>query len=173
MLPLTKVQRALAMREGAAVSRVHTIRHLGQYTNGQHSFDMLTLTLELREETSAELMKAIIYHDLPERWIGDTPYPVKAEAPDLNIRLHELEGVINLRMGWTADLNDEEVLWLRVIDRVEFMLWADDQVQMGNRHLESVLVRCWEGFNRNPIPPAIQDFLNNYEWQRTPDVFPD
>lgn len=172
MKRLTQVQRVLAMREASRVERSHTIRHVGEYSDGQHSFDMLTLTLELRELTSAELMKAIIYHDLPERWLGDMPHPAKASAPEVIDRIHQLEDTVNVRMGWTTLLTEEETVWLHVIDRVEFMLWADDQVNMGNGHLRDVLVRCWDWFKANEIPIEIQAFLDNYYWQRTPDVLP-
>lgn len=173
MKPLTRVQRVLAMREASAIERAHTIRHHGSYTDGQHSFDMLTLTLELREETSAALMRAIIYHDLPERWIGDMPHPAKYELPGMVEHIHQLEDKINRCMDWGELLTDEETTWLHTIDRLEFLLWADDQVQMGNRHLEDVLERCWnwfEGYKTASDPIAV--FLQEYKWQRTPDSFP-
>ena len=171
---MDQIQRILAAREASAVERSHTIKHLGSYTNGQHSFDMLTLTLELRKETSAELMKAIVYHDLPERWLGDMPKSAKGQAPDLTERIYELEAEIDTHMGWTVDLTAEEERWIHAIDRVEFLLWADDQVQMGNRHLEAMLERCYQWFEHNVerCPVVILDFLSSYKWQRTPDIFP-
>ncbi len=176
MLPLTKLQRVLAAREASAVERSHTFRHHGSYTDGQHSFDMLTLTLELREDTSAALMKAIIYHDLPERWLGDMPHPAKQIMPKSALHMSVAENHIRNVLGWkeTCMLTQEELEWVHIIDRVEFLLWADDQIQMGNRHLEDVLERChrWFEDNSSGLPTSIAEFLHVYKWQRTPDVFP-
>lgn len=171
---LTEVQRILAMREASRVERGHTIRHIGEYTNGQHSFDMLTLALQLRPESSAEFLKAIIYHDLGERWVGDMPHPAKAESPEHAASGRALEETIARRLGWAQEMTVPEARWLSALDRLEFLLWADDQVNMGNRHLEAVLERAHQWFedNRGVTPQRILDFLTEYRWQRTPDVFP-
>lgn len=174
MNKLSRMQRILAMREASRVERAHTIVHHGTYSNGQHSFDMLTLALELRPETSANMMRAIIYHDLGERWVGDMPHPAKGESPEHAAKGQELEEVIASRLGWQFKLTTAEKRWIRALDRLEFLLWADDQVNLGNRHLEAVLERAhqWFEHNRGETPERILDFLKTYRWQRTPDVFP-
>ncbi len=171
MAKFTQVQRIMAAREASRLERAHTIRHNDSYTNGQHSFDMLTITLELRDETSAELMKAIIYHDLPERWIGDMPFPAKEFSIGIRRRLQDMERNIGREMGWITSLTPEEGVWLYAVDRLEFLLWADDQAAMGNRHLDDVAHRCYAWFedNKDEVPIRIREFLKDYSWQRTPD----
>ena len=162
----------MASREASRIERAHTIRHFGSYTNGQHSFDMVTLLLELQPDASRDLILAVVHHDLSERWIGDTPFPAKLESHSLNESLNGLGRRVDEKMGWSHELSWMDNRWLQIIDRLEFFLWADDQVNMGNRALEDVCKKALSSIFALGAPAAVHEFLEDYKWQRTSDTLP-
>ena len=70
-------RRVLAAREGGNVLRCHTVPHHGQYSVGKHSYDALSLLLLLHPNPSMNLVKATLWHDCAERFVGDMPAPAK------------------------------------------------------------------------------------------------
>lgn len=161
-----------ALREASRVERSHTTPHHGSYTVGQHSFDMLTLLIALYPDCRKELMLAVMFHDLPERWTGDIPHPAKQSDGEFGKRLAKIEARVAKSLGMDVSLDENERFWLKGLDVVEYMLWCKDQLAMGNMNLSRNLtaVNDWLSTNRIPIPLA--EFVLDHKWTRTPDQFP-
>lgn len=125
--------RILTAREAGYVRRCHTIPIIGEYTVGKHCYDALSILLILHPEPSLNLIKAVLWHDVAERWTGDTPAPAKWSNPDLNFHLREMENRILRLRGFKFELTAEEECWLRGVDMLEFLMFAYEQIQMGNK----------------------------------------
>lgn len=161
------------LRECSKVERCHTNPHHGSYTNGQHSFDMLTLAAELMPAVTRNVLLAIMYHDFPERWTGDMPSLAKSGDRAFAKGMAEREAHIEWLMGWEIELTDDERLWVNALDKLELFLWTKDQLAMGNLGVQGISDSLAEWFEKEPIPQPIVDFLMNYQWVRTPNTFPD
>lgn len=176
------IQRIRALREAGNVRRAHIIPHLGEYTVGKHSYDALTLLLVLHPDPSLDLVKAVLWHDAGERYLGDMPASAKVVSPHLKTA-YELAELTQLeRMGVPAlnELTLGERNWLRAVDMLELWLWCLDQKALGNRNV----VRCYENITRmlseaadvtrkNPstvpegaLPGPCFEFFYSYEWGR-------
>ena len=161
------------LREASRVKRCHTLPIHGEYTVGQHSFDMLMLLLALWPGCRKELMVAVISHDIPERWTGDMPAPTKwSLGGDLIKKLDQIDERIleTLQMNQALDAN--ETAWLHALDRVELLLWAKEQLAMGNQNVAPMIGVLLQRFRDNPPPPIIQRFLEEHSWTRTSDLLP-
>lgn len=165
-------------REGAAVRRVHTIPHIGEYVVGHHSFNMLAMLRILYPEASSSLIWAILEHDIPERLIGDIPSPAKWFGIVDRDRLIEVERTINTEIfGSSAEynLNPKEIKWLNSLDLFELWLWCKDQIAMGNQNLVSMHDRILNFVNRNRdkfVEPILTMFyeLADDPWQMMPEL---
>mgnify|MGYP000440970960 CR=1 FL=1 len=74
---LTNQERVKFLREAADVQRLHVIRTIGEYSNGQHTFNMLAMLRLLWPDAPRHLIWAILEHDIPERVIGDVPSAIR------------------------------------------------------------------------------------------------
>lgn len=167
--------RIMAMREGGAVERCHTIPHIGEYSNAKHSFNAACLILVLHPEPNLELVKAVMLHDIPERWLGDLPAPAKWYNESLNREYEFAEQCV--RTHWAVDfgpLTEEEKQWLDGVDKLEFYLWCWDQYKFGNQHICRAMeaVTGWFEQNMAQVPDPIWDFYQNFLWERLPSVKP-
>lgn len=100
--------------------------HLAQ-TNWDHVGGCLALLFMLHPGPSAALCKAVLFHDLGERWVGDLPYDFKRSDPETANRHAAVEGaVVRKALGHDpcADLTREDVDWLHLVDRLEAYLFT-------------------------------------------------
>ena len=140
MTLLSTLLRIKRLREAGGVIRCHTLSqiNLGSYTVGAHSWNVVVLLLALHPNPSPELMKACLFHDVAERWLGDIPAPALWRDPLLGEVHGRLEREIMKNLGAETNLSPEEKLWLEHLDRLDFFLWCEDQILLGNRNMEPV-----------------------------------
>lgn len=122
-------------REAGAVRRFHTERMLDRDTVARHSFHVTLLCLYLEPEASGNLLRAALFHDLPERETGDTPAPTKWANGDLKRALDVAESAVKHSYALHVDLTDEERMVLKWADYLDAALTCLDELQMGNRTL--------------------------------------
>lgn len=168
--------RVMAAREAGNVRRCHTIPHHGEYTIGKHCFDCLNLLFILHPEPSVNLIKCMLHHDSGERWVGDLPAPAKwynEEAAETH-EVAEIAAMISWGF-WDGqpNLTDEDRLWLKSIDLIEFYLWTLDQEAMGNRNVENskrnVLLAMLHLRDEMPLP--CKELVSSFNWRRLPDQY--
>lgn len=135
----------------------------------QHSFHMLLLLDELHPDPPLSLYRAIIHHDLPERWIGDSPAAIKQMFPDLAAALKAAENIIIERAG--LEKIDTDDPWMKALDNLEFLLWCDDQAALGNVLVKDKRqeVEDWILDHYDDLPGEIKEFYKEYRWERTRD----
>jgi hypothetical protein len=110
-------------REAGQVVRYHAIPHSKQQNDAEHSWNALNLILLLHPNPSVELIKAVQWHDVAERWTGDMPSTAKDE-PGVRDWMHKLEGEVYRRLFPSSALLPEELRWLHGVDHVEAYLFC-------------------------------------------------
>ena len=174
MKELSAVDRVKATREAGNVQRFHVVPHVGEYTVGKHSYDAVSMLLVLHPTPSINLIKALIWHDGAERWVGDMPRP----APKYNSHLFDAYDKAHMAALQTWEmyegfeyLSGEDYKWLNAIDILEAWVWCQEQIAFGNRHCERTLLYLSRSIERqfSNFPEACREFYANYEWSRLPE----
>ncbi len=168
----SKTETIIKLREGSHVSRCHTLPHHGEYTVGKHSYDAVMLLMELHPNPTLRLVKAVLYHDLGERWCGDVPAPSKWSDGEISKRLALLEKRCLEALGYGDKLTPEEVMWVNAVDKLELLLWSKDQLAFGNMNAASIIGNLISYFKRTTMPKEVEDFMEDHCWTRTPDELP-
>lgn len=132
-------------RESAHVKRYHTIQTIGQQSVAEHSFHVAMVCIEIQRrngvQCSAELLKAALFHDLPEHKTGDVPATAKWGSPPLKALMDELEEDIIEEYGLQVELTHEEKIILKYADSLELVLYCLDQMRLGNKNAKIVASR--------------------------------
>jgi 5'-deoxynucleotidase YfbR-like HD superfamily hydrolase len=160
------------LREASRVERAHTLPHHGSYTNGQHQYDAVMLLFSLHPNPSMNLVKAVLTHDVGERWCGDIPAPAKWSDGEYAKRSQQLEARCLKSLGYDIILTEEERMWLKAVDSIELLLWAKDQIAMGNMNATVVVGNLVKHFLTTKLPKAAKEFVANHKWSRTSDRLP-
>jgi len=175
MTGLTTTEKVLAARESSNVRRCHVVPHHGEYTDGKHSHDALSLLFILHPAPSMALVKALHAHDNGERWVGDMPSPAKwynnllgreyVVAEKAALREWDMED------GLLENLSKDEGCWLQALDRIELWLWCHDQYAMGNLHIVQFILHLDRWFRENQvfIPDPCHDLIEQFQWKRLPE----
>lgn len=173
MSRLSAVDRIKATREAGNVRRFHVVPHVGEYTVGKHSYDAVSMLCVLHPNPSVGLIKALLWHDGAERWVGDMPRP----APDYHEPLRyaydqaHMAALQTWEMYEFGGLVEEDFRWLNAIDTLEAWVWCQEQVAFGNQHCVEALVGLSRTIERglSRFPDPCREFYLQYEWSRLPE----
>lgn len=176
--PHPTMGRIWLLREASNVRRCHNTPHHGVYTDGKHTYDMLTLLLELFPDSSFSLVKAVIYHDVGERLVGDLPQSVKWWSPDIATHHRAAEDAVLEALGYKKfidRLTGEEKKHLLLCDRLELMLWCLEQMAFGNMHIINIarVLEGWFVAQKDTLPRIVLEILRDieqYGWSRQPET---
>lgn len=160
------------LREAGRVERCAHMPHHGSYTNGQHAYDMQTLVLMLWPEVTRALMIAIVAHNVHERYTGNIPEAFRRSDGEFAKRLAVVEAKVMKRIGTAVTLTEQESCWLRGLDHAVQFMWATEQIALGNKNAAALLGQTGAWFKINAIPIPLKEFIETYQWTRTPDEIP-
>jgi 5'-deoxynucleotidase YfbR-like HD superfamily hydrolase len=163
---------AQALREGGSTQRLHTVPHHQDASNSRHSWNIAALLYVLWPDARRELVHACLFHDVAERWVGDTPAPAKYSLhPPLGRELHVAESKVEHSLGIMQEvLTPEEKSWLKGLDVLELVLYCHDEIALGNRHIEVTLNNARRVLDDAWVPEIIRNFAATYSWERTSDM---
>lgn len=136
---LTQIQ---ATREAGTVRRCHIVQHHGLYNMAQHSYGAASLLLLLHPAPSRELIKATLWHDVGERWLGDMPAPAKWENPTLGAVYEEAERQLLRRLGLLDFISEDDHLWLKAVDTLDLWLWCREEEALGSNTVTDMRLAC-------------------------------
>lgn len=159
---MTPLQRLIAIRTGGEVERCHSVRHQGSYRVDSHTWGVLVLLYVLWPGDFGRLSPCVLFHDVPEAWVGDIPAPVKRYNGAVKEAIFKMEGRIMkmLRLPWDEELVAEDRAKIKACDQLELYLWACEQVHGGNAHAACCKRELETFFAETPPPgPAYQLFL--------------
>lgn len=150
---LSQAERIMAIREGGWTERMHTKPKLRRQTVAEHSWGVAVLAAEMFPDAfSGEMLLACLYHDVPERWVGDSPHPAKKLfTPSLGKALHDTEQIFVDLLGLDQDLTTREALILGFCDAFEYLLWVREEIALGNSLMRPHAEACIEMLQKNPL----------------------
>lgn len=165
--PITKKSfvQILAVREAGAVRRCHIVPHHGFHDISQHSYGAASLLLLLHPEPPLTLIKAVMWHDAGERWLGDIPATAKWGNEDLKQAYvaAEQKTLEALGLNFEGKLNPTELNWLKAVDTLDLLLWCYSEQNLGNHAVTAMAHACRDVFleraEAQEIPgPALEFF---------------
>lgn len=151
-----------ATREGGAVRRFHACNPTGlHYDVAQHSWGALNLLLLLHPCPSLVLVKAVQWHDVPERWTGDVPATAKWARPALKEQLEAMEEEVLRHYGlWVGRLLPADAGWLQAVDTLELWMWCREHRDVSRfSQVEKNCANLLDQLNgEGKLPRAVMDF---------------
>lgn len=108
---------------GGRVQRYHAEGEELLQSVAAHSWGVMCILLHLWPNASATLIKAALYHDVAEAYIGDIPAPIKRH-PEMRAVFQQMENEFNqhLSLGFEEQLTSTERLQLKIADYLELCL---------------------------------------------------
>lgn len=118
--------RAAANWIAHRTQRYHANARLAQrgQTLADHCHGVATLVDFLHPRASKTLILAALWHDVGEGFVGDIPWPAKQAYPLMAKHHAEVEKEAALRAAPRFDLTERERKWLKLADRLEWLLYA-------------------------------------------------
>lgn len=165
---------ARTFREAGNVARCHTLPHHGNYSVASHSWHALALLFLLHPQPSHALIWSLAFHDVAERFFGDQPTQAGWANPALREAQKEAEATALRKLGATFPLTADDEQWLSCLDKLELLLWCEDQMALGNKHVENCagLVRGWFRTHWEKVPAPIASFISTFIWRRGSEQLP-
>lgn len=152
--------------ESGKVKRYHTAQTLKEQNNAAHSWGVATIVLWLCPEASANLLKAALLHDTAELFTGDVPAPVKWKHEDIAAALDAAEFEALARMGISTlftDLTHEEMQYLKFADMAELVLFAANEIRIGNATMIDIYRRGCEYLKSIAVLESMRRFITHME----------
>lgn len=126
-------------RAGGYVKRYHSCRIIGEQSVAEHSFGVAMLVIWLTDgAASSTLIKAALYHDLPEQDTGDIPAPIKKLEPRVKSMFDALENDFMKMYELNTELNKYQEGVLKWADTLELLVFCTEQYEMGNSQIIKV-----------------------------------
>lgn len=131
-----------AVRRGQAVRRFHTMPMHIQQTNGHHSANVVAIILRLNPRASRNLLVRALFHDVPEAYTGDSPYPWKADYEEAKACLSKGEAKYIAENGVPhPELDCGEECLLKLADMMDLVLTCMEETHMGNAAANTMIER--------------------------------
>ena len=168
------LERIRSLREAGNVKRVHTIPAVGDitYTVASHSWNAISLLYTLHPDPSHDLVKALLWHDCAERWMGDLPSPAKIYNPELKASYEAVEEAVLKATKLSVPIDEEDTNWLKSIDTLEFWLWCEDQQNMGNKNVINAQDQVFAILaSEDWIPTPVKQFVYAYHARRGMEIW--
>ncbi len=171
-LATTDINQIKALLEAGQVERLHATPHHRPYNVATHSWNMAAMLCQLHPNPSSHLIKAVLFHDVAERYVGDMPSPGKWWiSPAIGQILQKVEEEIQHLLGVSFELTERDRDWLKALDLVELFYFCCEEMAMGNSHVKSIIETCWELLNEDWVPSAVHDWIDEGWEGRTDDAF--
>jgi 5'-deoxynucleotidase YfbR-like HD superfamily hydrolase len=169
------VDRMNVFREAGRLRRLHQMTCHEPYDIAQHSWRMAAYLFLLNTDPgpSKRLIWAVLFHDVPERWLGDMPAPTKWSCPDVSRALDATEVEIEGFLGLAGfHLTNEEAAWLKALDMLELYIYCLDEYMLGNRHLDQVRTVAYNILTtKAEVPRPVADWVREYKWKREDNIW--
>lgn len=132
-----------SLLDGGWIERYHIKgqRMLTRQSVAEHSWRMSAIVFAVNPQLSANVLWALLFHDVSERVTGDVPANVKRANPEIERVINEVSTNEEIRLGIRFNLTAEEQKLLSWADRFEGALHCLDELEMGNHKILATLHR--------------------------------
>lgn len=166
-----------AVREGGAVERCHTIPHTRPYTVAAHSWGVAVLLHQIfsGHPRYYEALELALFHDVPERWTGDLPAPIKHNNKEVSNAIMNVDQAVAqwLDIPSEHEASEDAFYIFKLCDLLELYLWAQEEMAMGNQNALSVhhQLQAWfaEMERKHELPSMFYTYVKTLDWRRASD----
>jgi len=152
-------------REANRIERCHMVPHIRPYMVGLHTCDLMGLLVFLWEEEYGEfpprdVLLAALFHDTPERRVGDIPSQVKSFLDSK--KLDDEEQNVLAALGVNFDLTDLQKKWIYWCDVIELYMWTFEEERAGNKEALGIrkAIENWRSKHYMEMPASVINFTN-------------
>lgn len=166
------IKELTTLRQAGYVRRWHTAQHvIGSQNDAEHSAQALTILFMLHPTPSVNLCKVMLWHDMGELWVGDSPsWPALRQNEDLRIAYKAAESrqiainypSLNEALG---KLTEDDQQWIRECDLLELCMFCLDQIQAGNNNFRSIFERGIEFLHSMQTHVRVAEFTAHLQEQ--------
>lgn len=163
------IDRLLLGRAGARVQRLHTLPPIYRQSDGEHTFGVINIMLEVCPGITREALIIAQRHDICEAASGDIPSPVLHFSEQIAQGVKSFELTIHERFDLGkhhAALNDFERKVLRFSDRMELAMFSMEELDMGNRTQAKVCLRVLNMIKRDCLIDVTPEASQLYDYVR-------
>lgn len=155
-------KRLKILRVAARVIRCHTTPTIHRQSVGEHTFGALNILYTIHACPSYQLIRALLWHDVPEAISGDVPAPAKKYTPLLRAALDELEVRVTKEYELAGELTPLEQQLLFYCDLMELAMFAAEEADFGNAAAPVLMRRALaaiENKGAETVSPAARDLF--------------
>lgn len=152
-------------REANRIERCHLVPHARPYMVGLHTCDLLGLLVflweaEYNEFPPQQVLLAALFHDTPERRVGDIPSQVKRLLDSKKLEREE-EKVLQA-LGVNFELSDLQKKWIYWCDVLELYIWTFEEERTGNKEALGIRksIEVWRSDNYMKLPASVIRFTD-------------
>ena len=158
----SKVEQVEFARHASYVKRMHVHRIVGDYTSHEHVNNMQNMYLLLCPSPTLNGVKAIQWHDAGEPGPGDVPSPAKAFF-GLGQAINNIERCVRENFGLEVEgLTSYDSWWLKALDLLEFYLFCQDQLNLGNNFIMHKAVKVRDFIDKIVVNNGWPNELTEY-----------
>ena len=166
-----ELQRVLLAIEAGRVKRCHCFPTNSDPTVGLHVFGAVSMLLILCPDPTINMIKALQFHDMAERFLGDMPAPAKRKDSFLSDHYITLERKILREYGMYPILNEREREWVHAMDLMEFLMFIKHELNLGNKYAQQRYNRICKYIEETKLPmPAYKFYTNNLRIHQTVEL---
>lgn len=148
------------MRQVATIRRCHSSTVIGDYPIAIHCFNMINMYLILCPKPKVETIRELTMHDAGELITGDI-YHWSKRMHGLGEAAKQVEDhARDAARVALYDLYPEDFMWISSLDLLEFYLFADDQLYIGNKHFLKDHQRSWKALQAMIKPAQVKAFID-------------
>ena len=167
----SELQRILLAIEGGRVERCHCFPTNSRPTVGLHTFNAVSMLLILCPDPTINMIKALQFHDMAERFLGDMPSPVKQKEKSLCFHYEKIENFILIEYGMYPKLDEREQMWVRAMDLLEFLMFIKHELNLGNKYAQQRYDRICAYIEKTKMPlPVVEFYMNNLRLHQTVEL---
>ena len=127
-------------RMAGTLRRYHSWPMHQTQTIGCHTWQVLRIYVSIFGAPAPDVTVYILWHDAGELVLGDLPFPVKANSPELKRLCDAVEDSAVLRMGGEViKLPTFEKLRVKACDLIEMCEMGVVEFQMGNKYAQPII----------------------------------
>jgi len=167
----SELQRVLLAIEGGRVERCHCFPTNSRPTVGLHTFNAVSILLILCPDPTINMIKALQFHDMAERFLGDVPAPVKKEYKSFGSDYEAIERRILMEYDMYPALDEREKMWVHAMDLLEFLMFIKHELNLGNEYARQRYDRICRYIDETKLPiPVIKFYTNNLRLHQTVEL---
>lgn len=155
-------KRLKILRVAARVIRCHTTPTIHTQSVGEHTFGALNILYTIDTAPSAQLVRFLLWHDVPEAITGDVPAPAKRYSKVLRAGLGEAEAKIIAEYDLMpdTDLTPKERDKAFYCDLMDLAIFAAEEADFGNAAAPVLMRRALAAISQRGlqgVTPAASD----------------